>query len=124
MKEILAFIRINKVNATKAALAGEGFPAFFCRPCLGRGKKSLAAEALRYVLNEGELPADRAGEAIAESFRLIPKRIFTVIVEDGQAAKAVKAIIRANQTGSRGDGRIFVLPVDETYVIRTGENTL
>jgi nitrogen regulatory protein PII 2 len=39
MKEIIAIIRPNKVNATKKLLVENGFPAFTCRACLGRGKK-------------------------------------------------------------------------------------
>jgi nitrogen regulatory protein PII 2 len=124
MKEVMTFIRVNKVNDTKHALANVGFPAFLCRPCLGRGKKSLDPNVLRYVLEEGDLPVSDVGEAMTESLRLIPKRFFTLIVEDDQVDLAVKTIIETNQTGNPGDGRIFILPIMETYGVRTGENTL
>ncbi len=124
MKEIMAFIRTNKVNRTKEALANAGFPAFSCRPCLGRGKKSLDATVLNYIMETGDLPVSQVGEAFTESARLIPKRFFTIVIEDDEVDLAVKTIINANQTGNPGDGKIFILPIDETYKVRTGETVL
>ncbi len=123
MKEIMAFIRTNKVNATKAALAEGGFPAFSCRPCVGRGKKSIDPELLKLVISTGELPMDVTGEHLTEAIRLIPKRFFTVIVDDDKVKDAVDIIISANQTGHPGDGKIFVLPINESYKVRNGEAT-
>ncbi len=121
MKEVMAFIRLNKVNQTKTALAESGFPAFTCRKVLGRGKKSVDFSLVENILQEGVLPLSPLGEHLTESTRLIPKRVFTLIVEDSEVEKAVETIIRANQTGNKGDGKIFVLPVQENYQIRTGE---
>jgi nitrogen regulatory protein PII 2 len=120
----MTFIRPNKVNDTKRALADAGFPAFLCRACLGRGKKGLDPAALKLVLESGDLPVSDVGEALTETLRLIPKRFFTLVVEDDQVELAVKTIIRTNQTGNPGDGRIFILPIADTYGVRTGENTL
>jgi nitrogen regulatory protein PII 2 len=116
----MCFIRPNKVNATKKSLAEHGFPAFTCRECLGRGKKSIDPELLNTVLATGELPLSPIGENITEATRLIAKRFFTLIVDDDQVEKAVHAIIKVNQTGNPGDGRIFVLPIMETFSVRTG----
>ncbi len=124
MKEVMAFIRVNKVNTTKEALAKAGFPAFVCRPCMGRGKKGLNADLLKLVMETGELPVSNVGESMTEGARLIPKRFFTIVVEDKDADTVVKTIIHANQTGNPGDGKIFVLPVTETYQVRTGETIL
>lgn len=124
MKEVMAFIRTNKVNATKQALAEGGFPAFTCRPVLGRGKKSIDPELLSIVIQTGELPMDMSGEHLTEAFRLIPKRFMTLIVEDDQVAKAVEILIKANQTGNPGDGKIFVLPINEAYTVRSGDKTV
>lgn len=121
MKEVMAFIRTNKVNATKTALVEEGFPAFTCRPVLGRGKKSISPELLSMVMESGELPMNAEGEGFTEAYRLIPKRFFTLIVEDQDVSKVVDIIIKANQTGSHGDGKIFVLPIYESYTVRSGE---
>lgn len=123
MKEIMAFIRPNKVNATKAALAESGFPAFSCRKALGRGKKSIDPELLKLVMETGELPMDTSGEALTESVRLIPKRLFLVIVDDDKVKDAVDVLINVNQTGHPGDGKIFVVPVYESYRVRDGATT-
>ena len=121
MREIMCFIRTNKVNETKRALAEAGFPAFTCRKCLGRGKKSIDPELLNTVLAAGELPLSPIGENLTEATRLIAKRFFTLVVDDEDVDKAVKAIIAVNQTGNPGDGKIFILPIMETYSVRTGE---
>ena len=44
-----------------------------------------------------------------------------VVVADSTVDEAIKAIIQSARTGEIGDGRVFVLPVGETYKIRTGE---
>ncbi len=124
MKEVMAFIRTNKVNATKKALGDAGFPAFMCRRCMGRGKKQIDPSLLKYVMNTGEIPMSNVGESFTEGARLIAKRFFTLIVEDDDVETAVKTIIDANQTGNPGDGKIFILPVIETYKVRTGESIL
>ena len=123
MREIMCFIRTNKVNDTKKTLAEHGFPAFTCRKCLGRGKKSIDPELLNTVLAAGELPLSPVGENLTEATRLIAKRYFTLIVDDKDVEKAVKAIIEVNQTGNPGDGKIFILPVTEAFSVRTGEST-
>ncbi|HAX51346.1 P-II family nitrogen regulator [Muricomes intestini] len=123
MKEIMAFIRSNKVNATKTALAEGGFPAFSCRKCLGRGKKSIDPELLNLVIAVGELPLDASGESLTEAIRLVPKRMFIVIVDDEKVKDAVDIIIETNQTGHQGDGKIFVLPIFESYRVRDGSST-
>jgi nitrogen regulatory protein PII 2 len=124
MKEIMCFIRANKVNDTKRTLAEHDFPAFTCCRCLGRGKKSIDPELLNTVLAAGELPLSPIGENLTEATRLIAKRFFTLIIEDDQVEKAVHAVIKANQTGNPGDGRIFILPIMETYSVRTGQSGL
>lgn len=123
MKEVMAFIRLNMVNPTKEALAKAGFPSFACRKCLGRGKKSLDPELIQQILSAGELPADPKGEHFTEGMRLIPKRFFTLIVNDDQVETAVNTIVETNRTGNPGDGKIFILPVLETYKVRTGEGS-
>lgn len=111
MKEILAFIRVNKVRDTRKALEINGFKNYTCRKCLGRGKNrpSTAAENLVLAMNDG-----------IESERLIAKRLFAVVVPDEDAQRAVKIIIGANRTGNPGDGKIFVRSIEEAYSIRTG----
>ncbi len=121
MKEIMAFIRLNMVNPTKNALADAGFPSFTCSKAVGRGKKPLSSEAIHVILgNEGAVPADEMGEHLSESVRLVPRRAFSLIIDDEDVEAAIKIIIKVNQTGTPGDGKIFVMPVLEGYNIRTG----
>ncbi len=124
MKEVMAFIRTNKVNVTKKALGDAGFPAFMCRRCMGRGKKQIDPALLKYVMDTGEIPVSNVGESFTEGARLIAKRFFTLVVEDDKVELVVNTIIDANQSGSPGDGKIFILPVLETYKVRTGEAIL
>lgn len=120
MKEIMAIVRLNKVNATKEALAEAGFPAFTCRKVMGRGKKGIDPVLLSTILEEGALPLSPMGENLTESLRLIPKRVFTLIVPNEQISTIVKAIMEVNSTGNPGDGKIFVLPIGESYRVRDG----
>jgi len=123
MKEVMAIVRQNKVNLTKEALASAGIPAFTCRKVLGRGKKLIDMNLLTTIVENGELPLDPSGEYLTEATRLIPKRVFTIVVEDGDVSKVVEAIMEVNSSGHPGDGKIFVLPIHENYQVRNGEST-
>lgn len=121
MKEVMAIVRLNKVNNTKEALADAGFPAFTCRKVMGRGKKAFDPVIVDTILKEAELPLSPIGEYVTESARLIPKRVFTIMVNDGDVTKVVDTIMDVNSTGNPGDGKIFVLPIIESIRIRDGQ---
>ncbi len=121
MKEVMAIVRLNKVSATKQALAEAGFPSFTCRKVMGRGKKMMDPTVVAAILESGQLPVTTFGENITESYRLIPKRVFTLIVQNEDVSKIVDTLIDTNSTGNPGDGKIFVLPVMESYRVRNGE---
>jgi nitrogen regulatory protein PII len=55
---------------------------------------------------------------------LLPKMEIEVVVADTIVDEAIKAIIEAARTGEIGDGRVFVLPVHDSYRIRTGEKEI
>ncbi|ACF44167.1 P-II family nitrogen regulator [Pelodictyon phaeoclathratiforme] len=118
MKEIISVIRINKVNETKKALIDAGIPAFTATGrVMGRGKGQVHYD----ILNGA---AEGHPEAIAQlggAPRLVAKRILTVVVPDDLCKTAVDVIIKTNQTGKPGDGKIFVTPILETIRVRTGE---
>lgn len=124
MKEVMAIVRQNKVNVTKEALAQAGVPAFTCRKVLGRGKKLIDMTLLRSIVDAGEVPATPTGEYLSETSRLISKRVFTLIVDDSDVDKVVHTIMDVNSTGNPGDGKIFILPIYESYRVRNGEATL
>lgn len=121
MKEITAVIRMNMVNKTKDALLKEGFPSFTCRKVLGRGKKKVQFTFVDEVLAEENKLDKKVTEEISELHRLIPKRMFTIIVNDEDVQAVVDTIITTNRTNSPGDGKIFVRTISEAIRVRTAE---
>ena len=117
MKEVLAIIRMNKMNQTKQALADAGFSAFHARPVFGRGKGNVDFRILKGAEEGHEEAISQLGPAI----KLIPKRMLNVMVPDDKVASVVETIIKTNQTGHPGDGKIFVLPIEGSIRVRTGE---
>jgi len=118
MKEIMAFVRMNMMNKTKKALGDVNIPSFMARECLGRGKGMVDISVLRGA----ERGYEEAIAQLGQSQRLIPKRWITIIVPDKLVERTVETIIEVNKTGKAGDGKIFVLPVDEVIRVRTGES--
>jgi nitrogen regulatory protein PII 2 len=121
MKEVMAIIRTTKVGRTKDALAAAGFPGFTCLPCLGRGKKLLDPGLLKLIVESGQLPLTAAGESMTEATRLIPKRLFTLFVEESRVQDAVDVLTAVNSSGCPGDGKIFILPVVESWSVRESQ---
>ena len=116
----MTIIRRHKVPETKKAFEDAGFPALTIQSIEGRGKQGgiggWAAEV------DPELNAVMSAELQDETrFNWIPKRMLTIIVQDDQVEEAVQVIIKANQTGHVGDGKIFVCPLKEVVRVRTGE---
>ena len=104
MTELIAIVRRNRTTATQQELARIGCAGYNRMPVLGRGRQ-------RGLTSGG-------GQ---NGMALLPKTMFSVVVEDAQTQEAVEAIIRANQTGDFGDGKIFVIEVGEAYRVATGE---
>jgi len=119
MKDVMAMIRINKMNQTKKALSDAGISSITVTGnVLGRGKGNVDYRILGGATEGHE-------EAIAQlgnGPRLIPKRLLTIVVPDKLVATVVETIIKVNQTGKPGDGKIFVLPTSGAYRVRTGES--
>ncbi len=95
MVEIIAIVNRARTQATKEELGRIGCAGYTRFTVLGRGKQ----RGLR----------DQNGKA---SLSFLPKVLFRIIVEDADEAETVEAIIRANQTGQYGDGRVFVMPIE------------
>jgi nitrogen regulatory protein PII 2 len=112
MKEVIAIIRRHKIQETKAGLLGIGVPALTMISVEGRGKQRGLIE-----------PDDEMSEVKTETrLQFIPKRMIYTVVEDADVPKVVETIIRTNQTGQIGDGKVFVCPVEDAMRVRTGEN--
>jgi nitrogen regulatory protein PII 2 len=100
MKEIIAIIRSEKTTATRRVLDDLGIESYTTLRVLGRSRQG----GLRYPRRWLQRSAD---------IRFLPKRLFEMVLEDHQVEAAVSAIIKANQTGQIGDGKIFIMPVEE-----------
>lgn len=118
MKEILAIVRMNKMNQTKRALAEVGLPSITGRDALGRGKGLVDLQ----LLKGAERGYEEAISQLGQSERMIPKRVILIVVPDELVDKTVKTIIQVNQTGKPGDGTIFVMPCMDAIRVRTGEH--
>jgi nitrogen regulatory protein PII 2 len=118
MKEIMAIVRINMMNKTKAALAEAGISSVTARDALGRGKGLVDLN----LLEGAEKGYEEAIVQLGQTQRLIPKRIFFVVVPDRLVKKTVQTIMAVNRTGKSGDGKIFVMPVMDAVRVRTSES--
>jgi nitrogen regulatory protein P-II 2 len=106
MKLIKSIVRPNRVDDVKEALGQLGISGMTVTEVRGHGKQ------------KGHTAIYRGKEY---SVSLLPKMEIEVVVPDGLANEIVKVITQAARTGEIGDGRVFVMPVDQSYRIRTGE---
>jgi nitrogen regulatory protein PII len=106
MKLIKAIVRPNKVDDIKDSLDKLHVSGMTVTEVRGHGRQ------------KGHTAVYRGKEY---NISLLPKMQIEVIVADDLLEAAVQAVIGAARTGEIGDGRVFVLPVDLNYHIRTGE---
>ena len=106
MKLIKCIVRPNKVDEVKDALEKLSISGMTVTEVRGHGKQ------------KGHTAIYRGKEY---NVSLLPKMQIEVVVPDAMVDDAIKAIIEAARTGEIGDGRVFVLPVEQSYHIRTGE---
>lgn len=106
MKKIEAIIKPFKLEEVKEALAEMGIEGMTVTEAKGFGRQKGHTEIYR-------------GSEYAVDF--LPKVKLEVVLDDAQVEKAVTVVIRAAKTGKIGDGKIFVLPIEEAIRIRTGE---
>ncbi len=117
MKEVIAVVRINKMNITKQRLSEAGIDSFFAHEAQGRGKGFVNPD----VLAGAEEGFEEAAALLGEKGKLYPKRLITVVTTDNKLQTVVDTIIKSNQSGKPGDGKIFILPMPDAVRIRTGE---
>ena len=106
MKKIEAFIRPEKFDMTKDALEEQGYAGMSVSEVKGHGSQKGVSEVWR-----------------GKRYRvdLLPKIKIELFVADEIIDKIVQTIISVSQTGSIGDGKIFVSDVLSAYRVRTGE---
>jgi nitrogen regulatory protein PII len=107
MKLIKAIVRPTKVEVVKAALVNLDIVGMTITDVRGFGRQKGQVERYRGV----DIRVD-----------FLPKVKIEVVVQDDKLPAALEAIQRAAQTGEIGDGKLFVLPVEESIRIRTGES--
>ncbi|WP_028573640.1 P-II family nitrogen regulator [Desulfonatronovibrio hydrogenovorans] len=123
MKEVLAIVRANKINQTKEALVAAGLPSFTGSRCVGRGRRPVDFETLEALNRDPSMGTDVL-PGLAQGARLIPKRMLSMVVPKERVKEIVEVIIKTNQTGTPGDGKVFVLPVSDVFRVRTREEGL
>jgi nitrogen regulatory protein P-II 1 len=106
MKKIEAIIKPFKLDDVKEALNGIGI------------KGMTISEVKGYGRQKGHKEIYRGAEYVVD---FIPKTKMEIIVDTSQVDTVIETIRQAANTGKIGDGKIFVLPVEEVIRVRTGE---
>ena len=107
MKKVEAIIKPFKLEEVKEALAAIGIQGLTVTEVKGFGRQ------------KGHKELYRGAEYVVE---FLPKVKLEVVVNDDNVEEVVKAVVEAASTGRIGDGKIFILPVEEAVRIRTGES--
>lgn len=106
MKMIQAIIRPSKIDAVKDALDKAGYTSLTSIEVKGRGRQ----KGIKQIWRGEEYVVD-----------MLPKVKLEVVIQDDKMDEVLDIISKSAHTGSIGDGKIFVLPVERTVRIRTGE---
>ena len=106
MKLITAIIKPFKMDDVREALSEIGVAGVTATEVKGFGRQ------------RGHTELYRGAEYVVD---FLPKVKLEVVVPDGRAEEAVSIIIRCTKTGKVGDGKIFILPVEEAIRVRTEE---
>ena len=106
MKLITAIIRPFKLDDVRDALSQAGVTGITVTEVKGYGRQ------------KGHTELYRGAEYVVD---FLPKVKVEVVVKDDEVERCIDAILKAAKTGKIGDGKIFVLPVEEALRIRTGE---
>ncbi len=113
MKQIMIILRPNCYFKTKAALSEKRFFAMNTKEVLGRGKAHVS-----FMPTEGS--ADSDAESVYAN-ALVAKKMIQIVVPDAMVDEVIETVLSVNSHHAEGDGKIFVLPVEESIRIHTGE---
>jgi len=106
MKKVEAIIKPFKLDEVKEAIAELGIKGMTVSEVKGFGRQ------------KGHTELYRGAEYVVD---FLPKIKIELIVKDEDVSGVVESITNAAKTGRIGDGKIFVMPIDEIIRIRTGE---
>lgn len=107
MKMVVAYIRHEAFELIRTDLSDAGFPSLSVTEVKGSGRQKGITEHYR-------------GSELTINLR--PKLKLECVVDDADTGTVTDVILRHARTGSVGDGKIFLLPVDEAIRVRTGES--
>jgi nitrogen regulatory protein PII len=106
MKMVVAYIRHEAFEPIREELLERGFPSISISEVKGSGRQRGVTERYR-------------GASVTNYLR--PKVKLECVVADRDVGQVVDTILRLSRTGEIGDGKVFLLPVEEAWRIRTGE---
>jgi nitrogen regulatory protein P-II 1 len=106
VKLITAVIKPHKLDEVKAALEAFGVQGL------------TVSEASGYGRQKGHTEVYRGAEYTVD---LVPKVRVEVLVDDADALDVVEVVVKAAQTGRIGDGKVWVVPIEDVVRVRTGE---
>ena len=106
MKKVEAFIRHEAFEPIRQELLERGIPSLSISEVKGSGRQKGVVEHYR-------------GASLTVNVR--PKLKIECVIDDAEKDMVVETILKHSRTGSVGDGKIFVIPVEEAIRIRTGE---
>ena len=106
MKMVVAYIRHEAFEPIRQELLEAGFPSLTVTEVKGSGRQKAVTEHYR-------------GSVLAVHLR--PKLKLEIVVEEKDVGVIKESILRHARTGSVGDGKLFLLPVEDAVRIRTGE---
>uniref|UniRef100_A9A8M5 Nitrogen regulatory protein P-II n=1 Tax=Methanococcus maripaludis (strain C6 / ATCC BAA-1332) TaxID=444158 RepID=A9A8M5_METM6 len=107
MKKVEAIVRVERADIVKKALSEEGFISLTLTGVKGRGVQGGIVEKYR------------GNEYLVD---LLSKIKLELVVNDEDVDAVIKTISENAVTGKPGDGKIFVIPVEDVIRIRTNEN--
>ncbi len=113
MKQIIIILRPGCYFKTKQLLSENRFFAMSTKEVLGRGKATVNFKA-------GEGSGMSIAEQVYEN-ALVAKKMIEMTVVDEAVQTVIDLVLSVNSHGAEGDGKIFVLPVEESIRIHTGE---
>lgn len=106
MKMIVAYIRHEAFEPIRSELLSLGFPSLSVTEVKGSGRQKGITEKYR-------------GAELTNYLR--PKLKIECVVDDGDVQTIIDSILTHARTGAVGDGKVFIVPVEESFRIRTGE---
>jgi nitrogen regulatory protein P-II 1 len=109
MKKVEAIIREDRFHLVRIALEEKGFISMTVSDVVGRGKQK--GIALKWRIGEHRI-------------EFLPKKKIEIVIDDKDCQAVVDTICERGRTGEVGDGKVFIIPVEDAIRVRTGDKGL